>query len=127
MKKICTILLLILSISCTEKSRYQKIQDYFEEIKIPQSSNIGVLSPDFCGSCTDYSIDCLIKNKSAKLKNVILSIGKMKSNYYSKLKKAGYEFVYTTQTKISRLGIPLAACTLIVLADSEIKKIKTVK
>lgn len=123
-----TAMLLLLFLSCTSQmqTREQKMVQYFQKLGIPQTAFVGLLNPDYCGSCTEYSINQLISNKTSA-KKVIVTTGKLLKEHKSKLEKAGYSFLKGDQNIMSRNGITLTVCTVIQLENGEIKSMKTIK
>lgn len=121
-------LVLVLLLSCTAQTqtREQKIAHYFHELGVPETAFVGLLNPDYCGSCTEYSINRLIATRTST-KKVIVATGKMLKEHKSKLEKAGYSFIKGDQNIIARNGITLTVCTLIHLEKGEIKSMKTIK
>ena len=123
---IAMLLLLFLSCMSQMQTREQKMVQYFQKLGVPQTAFVGLLNPDYCGSCTEYSINWLSSNNTSA-KKVIVTTGELKEEHKSRLEKAGYSFLKGDQNIIARNGITLTVCTVIQLENSEIKSMKTIK
>ena len=121
-------ILLLLLISCSGQTptREQKMAEYFRKIGVPETAFVGLLNPEYCGSCTEYSIGRLISKKGSA-KKVIVTTGELKKEHRSKLEKAGYSFIKGEQSVMARNGVTLTVCTVFQLENGEIKSMKTIK
>jgi len=124
---ICFYICLMLLFSSCQESREDKIAKYLQSKNLEGSMGIGILNPDHCGSCTDYSIDWLCKNKLVNAKDVILTTGELKIEHKNRLSANGYTFIPADKDKLTRAGITLTVCTYIEMKNNEIISIKTVK
>lgn len=125
LKSIVIILGLIL-LSCNE-TREDKISKYFQNNGIIDNVAIGILNPNHCGSCTDYSITWLCKKDIKNKKKIILLTDELKVNYKKQLTESGYTFASASTEELSRIGITLAACTYVEMENDEVIKIEIIK
>ncbi len=122
---LCLSLVLYCS-SCTE-TREDKIVKYLNSINLDGDVSIGILNPDHCGSCTDYSIDWLSRKNKNHQRKVILTTGVLKTDHKNMLSNNGYSFITVETEKIARVGILLAACTYIEMKSGDLIHMETVK
>lgn len=121
-----TLLLAIVMVSCTE-TREDKIAKYLNSENIEGNFSIGILNPNQCGSCTDYSILELCKKKIKGNKKIILTTSKLENNYKQKLSENGYSFKTVDANNIARVGISLTVCTFLNMQDGKIVQIDIIK
>jgi hypothetical protein len=114
--------------SCSTKTREERVYEFLKKSGVAENAFVGILNPDYCGSCTDYSIKWLQKKIiPSNQDKIILLTGKLKSDFKTKLYNAGYSFILVNQDRLGRLGITLTACTSIIVNEGKVISIQIVK
>jgi hypothetical protein len=116
----------LLFVSCGEESREEKMAVYLMKIGVPETAFVALLNPDYCGSCTDYSINWLTNKKTTE-KKIIITTGELKEEHRFRLKEAGYTFLKGDRQMMARNGVTLSACTEINLDEGEVESMEIVK
>lgn len=120
---IFTVLVLV---SCAE-TREDKIAKYLHSQNIDGDYSIGILNPNQCGSCTDFSILELCNRDTNGTEKVILTTGILEKRHKEKLSENGYSFKNVEANNLARVGITLTVCTFIEMREGEIAQIEIIK
>lgn len=123
---VCSIFIALVLVSCAE-SREDKIAKYLNSQNLDGDYSIGILNPNQCGSCTDFSILELCKRKTKGNEKIILTTGKLEEGYKKKLSENGYSFKSVDANNLARVGITLTVCTFIEMREGEIVQIDIIK
>lgn len=85
----------------------EKLLDYLKTLHIQtQSSSITVIDPEFCGSCTMYTINWMNnhRSKNSFKKYYILTTGNIPNNLFKKLNANLFIIKHIDGIRLKRLG-----------------------
>jgi len=130
MKTFKLFLLFLVFASCSGKSEdEQKILSFLKTKKVELSHSAVVLvNPNFCGSCTQETVDWIIGfDKKFKGQKYLIKTGELDSILKVQLDKTHFQQILGSEVKIQRLGFGGAVSTLLLIENNGIADRKIIK
>lgn len=101
------ILLIAFLLCACKPTREEKLIRYLKALHMDtQSSSITVIDPEYCGSCTSYTINWMNNHRSKNQfrKYYILTTGTIPQNLYTKLHASRFIIKRIDGIRLKRLG-----------------------
>lgn len=139
MKLFSSLLLSFFILSCTNRQKTTKnIQDKRNKLLIEylnsqniRTTNLGlvIINPSYCGSCTEETIDWIVKydKSNKKIDKRLITTGKIPESFDSILKLTSFDISHSDQDDIGRLGFTFDVSVYCKIKDGIIIDHKLIK
>lgn len=130
MKSIKLAFLFLVLVSCSAKNNDdEKLMAFLKSNRVETvNSAVVLVNPDFCGACTQETVDWLTKfDQQFQGKKYIIKTAEIDSVLKVQLDKTDFKQILSSEEKVQRLGFGGAVSTLLKIKNDEIIEQKVIK